>query len=130
MYGLTEAFRSTYLAARSVDEKPNSIGRAIPGAEVLVIDEQLQRCGPGQTGQLVHRGPTVALGYWDDPEATAQVFVASVDDSTSGSQFVNQRVTSSPQVADSRTVLVLRIAPEKEPRLMQRFPSARRISGP
>jgi capsular polysaccharide biosynthesis protein len=38
-------------------------------------------------------------------EATAQVFVASVDDSTSGSQFVNQRVTSYPQVADSRTVL-------------------------
>jgi amino acid adenylation domain-containing protein len=74
MYGLTEAFRSTYLAARSVDDKPNSIGRAIPGAEVLVLDEQLQRCGPRQTGQLVHRGPTVALGYWDDVEATAQIF--------------------------------------------------------
>jgi amino acid adenylation domain-containing protein len=74
MYGLTEAFRSTYLAARSVDDKPNSIGRAIPGAEVLVLDEQLQRCSPGQAGQLVHRGPTVALGYWDDAEATAQVF--------------------------------------------------------
>jgi acyl-coenzyme A synthetase/AMP-(fatty) acid ligase len=73
MYGLTEAFRSTYLAAPSVDDKPTSIGRAIPGAEVLVLDEQLQRCGPGQTGQLVHRGPS-ALGYWDDAEATAQVF--------------------------------------------------------
>jgi amino acid adenylation domain-containing protein len=74
MYGLTEAFRSTYLSASKVDDKPDSIGRAIPGAEVLVLDEQGQRCKVGQTGQLVHRGPTVALGYWDDAEATAQVF--------------------------------------------------------
>jgi amino acid adenylation domain-containing protein len=74
MYGLTEAFRSTYLSASNVDDKPTSIGRAIPGAEVLVIDEQGQRCKVGQTGQLVHRGPTVALGYWDNAEATAQVF--------------------------------------------------------
>ena len=74
MYGLTEAFRSTYLATQNVDRKPNSIGRAIPGAEVMVLNELQQRCGPGETGQLVHRGPTVALGYWNDPEATAQVF--------------------------------------------------------
>jgi amino acid adenylation domain-containing protein len=74
MYGLTEAFRSTYLAAQRVDRKPSSIGQAIPGAEVLVLNERLERCGPGETGQLVHRGPTVALGYWDDPEATGRVF--------------------------------------------------------
>ena len=74
MYGLTEAFRSTYLDPGVVDRKPGSIGKAIPGAEILVLDEQLERCKPGETGQLVHRGPTVALGYWNDPEATSQVF--------------------------------------------------------
>jgi amino acid adenylation domain-containing protein len=74
MYGLTEAFRSTYLAPQAVDRKPGSIGKAIPGAEILVLNERLERCKPGEAGQLVHRGPTVALGYWNDPEATAQVF--------------------------------------------------------
>jgi acyl-coenzyme A synthetase/AMP-(fatty) acid ligase len=74
MYGLTEAFRSTYLAPEAVDRKPGSIGKAIPGAEILVLNERLERCQPGEAGQLVHRGATVALGYWDDPEATARVF--------------------------------------------------------
>jgi amino acid adenylation domain-containing protein len=74
MYGLTEAFRSTYLAPEKVDRKPGSIGQAVPGAEILVLDADLEPCKPGETGQLVHRGATVALGYWDDPEATAQVF--------------------------------------------------------
>ena len=74
MYGLTEAFRSTFLSPDRVDRKPDSIGQAIPGAEILVLDDDLQVCKPGDTGQLVHRGPTVALGYWNDPVATSRVF--------------------------------------------------------
>jgi acyl-CoA synthetase (AMP-forming)/AMP-acid ligase II len=74
MYGLTEAFRSSYLAPHKVGKKPNSTGRAIPGAEILVLREDLTACSPGEIGQLVHRGPTVALGYWNDPEATDRVF--------------------------------------------------------
>ena len=74
MYGLTEAFRSTYLAPERADDKPGSIGQAIPGAEVLVVDDELAPCAPGAVGELVHRGPTVALGYWNDPEATDRVF--------------------------------------------------------
>jgi amino acid adenylation domain-containing protein len=74
MYGLTEAFRSTYLAPQAVDRKPGSIGKAIPGAEILVLNERLEPCKPGESGQLVHRGATVALGYWNDPETTSQVF--------------------------------------------------------
>jgi amino acid adenylation domain-containing protein len=74
MYGLTEAFRSCFLAPDRVDRKPGSVGGAIPGAEVLLLNEQLQPCAPGETGQLVHRGPTVAMGYWNDPEATARRF--------------------------------------------------------
>jgi amino acid adenylation domain-containing protein len=74
MYGLTEAFRSTYLTPERVDRKPTSIGQAIPGAEMLVISKDLDPCGPGEVGELVHRGPTVALGYWNDQTATARVY--------------------------------------------------------
>ena len=74
MYGLTEAFRSAYLDPEKVDAKPDSIGGAIPGAELLVVREDGTECHPGETGELVHRGPTVALGYWDDPVLTERVY--------------------------------------------------------
>ena len=74
MYGLTEAFRSTYLDPREVDRRPDSIGKAIPDAEVLVLRPDGTRCAPGEEGELVHRGALVALGYWNDPERTAERF--------------------------------------------------------
>src|SRR5947208_2126045 len=74
MYGLTEVLRSTFLPPEEVDRRPDSIGRAIPGAEVLVVRDDLSACAPGEVGELVHRGPTVALGYWNAPEATARAF--------------------------------------------------------
>jgi acyl-CoA ligase (AMP-forming) (exosortase A-associated) len=74
MYGLTEAFRSTYLPPEEVDRRPDSIGKAIPGQEVLVVREDGAPCEPGEEGELVHRGSLVAMGYWRDPEATAQRF--------------------------------------------------------
>ena len=74
MYGLSEAFRSTYLPASEVDRRPESIGRAIPETEILVHDAAGRACAPDEVGELVHRGPTVALGYWRDAEATAARF--------------------------------------------------------
>lgn len=74
MYGLTEAFRSTYLDPAQVDARPGSIGRAIPNAEVLVLRPDGTPCGPDEPGELVHRGSLVALGYWNDPERTAARF--------------------------------------------------------
>lgn len=74
MYGFTEAFRSTYLDPAEVARRPTSIGRAIPNVEILVVNEHGQTCLTGETGELVHRGPTVAAGYWDDPTATAKTF--------------------------------------------------------
>ena len=74
MYGLTEAFRSTYLDPSQVDQRPDSIGKAIPNAEILVVRPDGSRCDPGEEGELVHRGPLVALGYWNDPERTAERF--------------------------------------------------------
>jgi len=72
MYGLTEAFRSTYLEPVEVDRRPDSIGKAIPNAEVLVLRPDGTRCAPGEEGELVHRGALVALGYWNDPERTVE----------------------------------------------------------
>ena len=74
MYGLTEAFRSTYLPPDEVDRRPDSIGRAIPNADIRVLREDGTECGPDEPGELVHRGPLVALGYWNRPEDTAQRF--------------------------------------------------------
>jgi len=77
MYGLTEVLRSTYLPPEEVDARPDSMGRAIPGAEVLVLRDDLTPCAPGEVGELVHRGPTVTLGYWNDPDGTARVYRAN-----------------------------------------------------
>jgi acyl-CoA ligase (AMP-forming) (exosortase A-associated) len=74
MYGLTESFRSTYLPPSELDRRPDSIGKAIPNAEVLVVRENGTSCAPGEAGELVHRGALVSLGYWNDPEKTAERF--------------------------------------------------------
>ena len=74
MYGLTEAFRSTYLDPSEVDRRPDSIGKAIPNAEILVLRQDGSECGPDEPGELVHRGALVSLGYWNDPEKTAERF--------------------------------------------------------
>lgn len=74
MYGLTEAFRSTYLDPAEVDRRPDSIGKAIPDAEILVVRPDGTECEAGEHGELVHRGALVALGYWNDPERTAERF--------------------------------------------------------
>lgn len=71
MYGLTEAFRSTYLDPALVDTHPTSMGRAIPFAEILVVDEAGEVAAEGE---LVHCGPLVAQGYWQDEERTARRF--------------------------------------------------------
>jgi acyl-CoA ligase (AMP-forming) (exosortase A-associated) len=73
MYGLTEAFRSTYLPPEELDRRPTSMGKAIPDTEILVLNDEGRLCKPGEVGELVHRGPTVSLGYWGNPEATDRV---------------------------------------------------------
>jgi acyl-CoA ligase (AMP-forming) (exosortase A-associated) len=74
MYGLTEAFRSTYLEPALVDAHPDSIGTAIPFAEVIVARPDGSEAAPGEAGELVHAGPLVAKGYWNDPQRTAERF--------------------------------------------------------
>lgn len=74
MYGLTEAFRSTYLPPDQLDSRPDSIGKAIPNADILVVREDGTPCVAHEAGELVHRGSLVALGYWNDPIKTAERF--------------------------------------------------------
>jgi acyl-CoA ligase (AMP-forming) (exosortase A-associated) len=73
MYGLTEAFRSTFLPPEELDRRPTSMGKAIPDTEILVISEDGRLCKSGEVGELVHRGPTVSMGYWGRPEDTNRV---------------------------------------------------------
>ncbi len=72
MYGLTEAFRSTYLPPQEVDRRPDSIGKAIPNAEILVLREDGTECAVDEPGELVHRGALVGMGYWNDAQKTAE----------------------------------------------------------
>jgi acyl-CoA synthetase (AMP-forming)/AMP-acid ligase II len=74
MYGLTEVFRSTFLPPDEVDAHPDSMGRAVPGSAVYVVREDGTICADGEVGELVHAGPTVAQGYWQNPDATAGTF--------------------------------------------------------
>ena len=74
MYGLTEAFRSTYLDPALIDEKPTSIGTAVPFAEILVVGEDGEVTPTEEEGELVHCGPLVAQGYWQDEARTAERF--------------------------------------------------------
>jgi acyl-CoA ligase (AMP-forming) (exosortase A-associated) len=74
MYGLTEAFRATYLPPEEADRRPDSIGRAIPNAEIMVLREDGSECADDEPGELVQRGALVAMGYWNDAEKTAERF--------------------------------------------------------
>ncbi|AMK17668.1 MULTISPECIES: acyl-CoA ligase (AMP-forming), exosortase A system-associated [Sphingobium] len=74
MYGLTEAFRSTYLSPDQVVSHPDSMGSAIPHAEILVVRPDGSLTDDGEIGELVHCGPLVARGYWRDSARTAERF--------------------------------------------------------
>jgi acyl-CoA ligase (AMP-forming) (exosortase A-associated) len=74
MYGLTEAFRSTYLDPALIDANPTSMGRGIPFADIMVVAPDGSEAAPDEPGELVHAGPLVAQGYWQDEARTAERF--------------------------------------------------------
>jgi acyl-coenzyme A synthetase/AMP-(fatty) acid ligase len=74
MYGLTECIRVCYLSPEQLDQKPLSVGKAMPNCEVFVVDEHGNEVAPGQTGELIVRGSNVMQGYWKDPELTAKTY--------------------------------------------------------
>lgn len=98
MYGLTEAFRSTYLDPSQVDRRPESIGTAIPNAEILVVRPDGSLCDPGEEGELVHCGPLVSLGYWNDPDRTANRFKPRPGQHLPGGHTIEMAVFSGDRV--------------------------------
>ena len=74
MYGLTEAFRSTFLDPTQVDFRPSSIGKAVPGEQIMILGKDNKLVMPGEVGELIHRGELVAQGYWGEPEETLKRF--------------------------------------------------------
>lgn len=76
MYGQTEATaRLSYLRPELAREKAGSIGRGIPGVELVVRDQAGHPVSPGEVGEIFARGPSVSPGYLNDPEATREKFV-------------------------------------------------------
>jgi len=73
-YGMTETFRSSFLAPHEVDLHPDSMGREVPGASIWIVGEDGELCRSGEIGELVFSGPTMAEGYWEDEELTAATF--------------------------------------------------------
>ena len=73
MYGLTECKRVSYLEPELIDQKPASVGKAIPGTEVFILDEKGKEAGPDETGVLYVRGPHVMLGYWKKEELSKEM---------------------------------------------------------
>lgn len=74
MYGLTEAFRSSYLPPEDLAARQTSMGKAIPHVELAVVRPDGSQCDPYEPGELVHAGPLVAQGYWNNPEQTEYRF--------------------------------------------------------
>jgi acyl-CoA synthetase (AMP-forming)/AMP-acid ligase II len=74
MYGQTEATaRLAYLPPERAEEKQGSIGIAIPGVELRVVDDAGRELPPGDVGHLVARGGIVTPGYLGAPEETAAI---------------------------------------------------------
>ena len=77
MYGQTECIRAAYMDPALAEIKPASVGSAIPGTELLLLDENEQPVTQGEAGTLYVRGPHLMLGYWNLPEKTAEILVPS-----------------------------------------------------
>jgi len=75
MYGLTECKRVCYLEPEKIHEKPSSVGQAIPGTEVFILNEKGERAAPGETGILHVRGPHVMLGYWGQEKLSHEMLI-------------------------------------------------------
>jgi acyl-CoA synthetase (AMP-forming)/AMP-acid ligase II len=71
MYGATEASaRLSYLEPEQFDRKMGSIGKAIPGVELQIVDDAGLVVENGAAGELLAKGPNIMKGYWKDPEST------------------------------------------------------------
>ena len=78
MYGLTECKRVSYLEPEEAERYPNSVGKAIPGTEVFLLDEHRKPVAANQIGTLYVRGAHVMQGYWNKPAETQKMLVTDL----------------------------------------------------
>lgn len=76
LYDIGDACRSTSLMPALLDERPGTIGRALPYSEWRVLRPDGRECAAGETGELVRCGALVTLGYWNDPQRNTRHFRA------------------------------------------------------
>lgn len=74
MYGMTETIRATYLDPELFETKRGAMGRPTRNTEIFIVDPDGRPVANGEAGELVQRGPTLAMGYWGRPDATAEKF--------------------------------------------------------
>lgn len=79
MYGMTECKRITVAEPDEDLRHPATVGRALPGTRVLIVDADGRPQRPGVVGEIVAAGPHVMAGYWHDPEETARRFRPAPD---------------------------------------------------
>jgi acyl-CoA synthetase (AMP-forming)/AMP-acid ligase II len=75
-YGLTEAAGAVTMCRPGDDDETiaTTVGRPLPGLEVIIVDAAGHGLGPGVSGEIAVRGFTVMSGYYEDPVATAEAF--------------------------------------------------------
>lgn len=74
MFGLTECKRVSFLPPDELDRRLDSVGKAMPNCEVILVDPEGRAVAPGETGELVIRGSNVMQGYWNAPALTQGVY--------------------------------------------------------
>ncbi|MDO0925023.1 class I adenylate-forming enzyme family protein [Streptomyces sp. TG1A-8] len=79
MYGMSECKRITVAEPDEDLQHPGTVGRALPGTRLFVVDDRGVRLPPGRTGEIVSAGPHVMAGYWEAPQETARRFRTAPD---------------------------------------------------
>jgi long-chain acyl-CoA synthetase len=75
-YGLTESSSvATTLTGEDALRKPDSVGLPMPTVDLAIAGPDGTHLGPGETGEVLLRGPIIMPGYWNKPEATASTVI-------------------------------------------------------
>ncbi|MGY0488898.1 AMP-binding protein [Streptomyces sp. WG-D5] len=74
-FGQTEMASVTcYLDGEDAVRKLGSVGKPVRHVDARIVDEEMRDVPVGEVGEIVYRGANLMLGYWNNPEATAEAF--------------------------------------------------------
>lgn len=72
-YGLTETSPVVSLPWSGAEERPTSVGKVLPGVQVMIVAEDGATIPAGETGEIMVKGPNVMQGYYNNPSATGEI---------------------------------------------------------